>query len=245
MLLKKVQNKFYYIFINYIYNSDFKFYYMSKIHVYFMPGMAASSLIFERIMLPESVFETHLLDWFMPEKNQTLSDYAAIMAKKIKHKNAVLVGVSFGGILVQEMAQFLNLKKVIIISSVKTNSELPMRMKIAKTTKAYKILPTGIAQNVDILSKFAFGSIIKQRLKLYEKYMSMRDKLYLDWSIEQIILWERKVADAQVIHIHGDADEVFPSKNIKNFINVKDGTHIMILSRFRWFNNNLPEIILK
>lgn len=210
-----------------------------------MPGMAASSLIFERIKLPEDTFETHLLDWFMPEKNQSLEDYAKKMAENVHHKNAVLIGVSFGGVLVQEMAKYIDTKKVVIISSVKSNLELPSRMKIAKTTKAYKLLPTGMAQNIEVLSKFAFGGIIKQRLKLYEKYMSMRDKVYLDWSIENIINWQQVKPNQNLIHIHGDADEVFPIKNIKNPILIKGGTHIMILSRFRWFNSNLPEIILQ
>lgn len=218
---------------------------MSKIHVYFMPGMAASSLIFEKIKLPEETFEIHLLDWFMPEKTESLEDYAKKMAKSVTHKKPVLIGVSFGGVLVQEMAKFLDVKKVILISSVKSNKELPTRMKIAKTTKAYKLLPTGMAQNIEILSKFAFGGIIKQRLKLYEKYMCMRDKVYLDWSIEQIINWQQIKPDENLVHIHGDADEVFPIKNIKDPIVIKGGTHIMILSRFRWFNSNLPEIILK
>jgi esterase/lipase len=218
---------------------------MSKIHVYFMPGLAASSLIFERIKLPSDQFEIHLLDWFMPLPFQSLEDYAKQMSLKVTKENPVLIGVSFGGVLVQEMSKFLKPKKVIIISSVKSNKELPQRMKIAKTTKAYKLFPTGLAQNLEVLSKFAFGSVIKQRLKLYEKYMSMRDKAYLDWSIEQIINWSRVEVDDSVIHIHGDADEVFPVKNIKNYIPIKGATHIMILSRFKWFNANLPEIILK
>jgi esterase/lipase len=218
---------------------------MSTIHVYFMPGMAASSLIFERIALPKEEFQIHLLDWFSPEKNESLQEYAKRMSKKIKHENPVLIGVSFGGILVQEMAQFLNPKKIIIISSVKSNSELPTKMKIAKKTKAYKLLPTGIAQNIEVLSKYAFGKGIKQRLKLYEKYMSMRDKNYLDWSIDQIINWDRTEIDNNVIHIHGTEDEVFPMKKIKNAIQIAGGTHIMIINRYKWFNANLPEIIAK
>lgn len=210
-----------------------------------MPGLAASSLIFERIELPENAFEIHLLDWEMPIPSETLKEYAKRMASLVTHENAVLVGVSFGGVLVQEMAQFLKLKKVIIISSVKCNLEVPMRMKFAKSTKAYKLLPTGLMKNVDILAKFSFGTIIKQRLKLYEKYLSMREKVYLDWAIEQMIMWERTEVDAKVIHIHGDRDEVFPIKNIKNCHIIKGGTHIMILSKFRWLNENLPRIILE
>ena len=217
---------------------------MNKIPVYFMPGLAASATIFERIELPKETFEVYLLEWFVPEKQETLQSYALRMAEKVTHKDAVLIGVSFGGILVQEMAQFLTLKKIIIVSSVKSNTELPRRMKLAKTTKAYKLLPTSLLGNLELLIKYAFGDVIKQRLKLYERYLHMRNKEYLDWAIEQVICWNRVEVDPNVIHIHGDEDEVFPSKNIKNFVNVKRGTHLMILNRYKWFNQNLPKIIL-
>lgn len=210
-----------------------------------MPGLAASPSIFERIQLPSDIFEMHFLEWLLPEKEETITHYAQRIAKGITHKNVILVGVSFGGILVQEMKLFVKPKKVIIISSVKSNVELPRWMKIAKTTKAYKIIPTKLVENMDNLTKFTFGSsIIKQRLKLYEKFLSIRDKAYLDWSIEQIINWARTEVDPEVIHIHGDNDEVFPIKNIKNAIVVKGGTHIMILTKYRWMSDNLPKIML-
>ncbi|VXB55312.1 conserved hypothetical protein [Flavobacterium sp. 9R] len=216
---------------------------MSKIPVYFMPGLAASSTIFERIDLPKEEFEVILLEWEIPLGNETLSEYAKRMSNKVIHKNPVLIGVSFGGILVQEMAAFLNPFRVIIISSVKTNLEFPRRMKVAKTTKAYKLIPTSLILNVENLAKFSFGEKIKSRLKLYEKFLSVRDINYLDWAIEQVILWERTEVDAKVIHVHGDEDDVFPIKYISNAIVVTGGNHAMILFRFRWLNEHLPELI--
>lgn len=210
-----------------------------------MPGLAASSSIFERISLPVEEFEIVLLEWEIPLHNETLSEYAKRITTKIKHKNPVLIGVSFGGILVQEMAKFMEIRKLIIISSVKSNLEFPLRLKMAKTTKAYKLIPTSLLVNIENLAKFSFGDKVNQRLKLYEKFLSVRDVFYLDWSIEQVVMWDREVANENVIHIHGDQDEVFPIKNIKNCIIVKGGTHIMILNKFRWFNENLPKIILE
>lgn len=218
---------------------------MNKIHVYFMPGMAASPTIFENIKLPEEQFEMHLLEWELPLPKESLSDYAKRMSNKVVHKDCILVGVSFGGILVQEMKRFVNPKKVVIISSVKSSIELPRAMKIAKTTKAYKLIPTKLFENVENLAKYAFGDFAKQRLKLYEKFLSVRDRNYLDWSIEQIINWERKEVDAEVIHIHGDQDEVFPIKYIKNCTILKGGKHIMILNKYKWLNENLPKILLE
>jgi pimeloyl-ACP methyl ester carboxylesterase len=218
---------------------------MSKIPVYLMPGLAASKAIFERIALPEDVFETHLLEWEIPLDNESLIDYAKRIVEKIKHKNPILIGVSFGGILVQEMAKYIDVRKVIIISSVKSNLEFPRRLKIAKTTKAYKLIPMNLILNMESLAKFSFGEKVNQRLKLYEKYLSVRDIRYLNWAVEQVVLWNRVVIDENVIHIHGDMDDVFPVKNIQNCIVVKGGTHIMILNKYKWLNENLPKIILE
>jgi pimeloyl-ACP methyl ester carboxylesterase len=217
---------------------------MSKIPVYMMPGLAASSSIFERIVLPE-VFEMVLLEWEIPLDKETLPEYAKRIAQKIQHPNPVLIGVSFGGILVQEMAKFIDTRKVIIISSAKSNLEFPQRMQLAKTTKVYKLLPTNLLTNIESLARFSFGTKIDQRLKLYEKFLCIRDKCYLDWAVEQVVLWERTVADKNVIHIHGDADAIFPIKNIQNCIVVEGGTHIMILNKYKWLNENLPKIILE
>jgi pimeloyl-ACP methyl ester carboxylesterase len=217
---------------------------MSKIPVYLMPGLAASTAIFERIALPEDAFEIHLLEWEIPLDKESLADYAKRIAAKIKQPNPVLIGVSFGGILVQEMAKYIDARKVIIISSVRCNSEFPRRLKIAKTTKAYKLIPMSLILNIESLAKFSFGEKVNQRLKLYERFLSVRDIGYLNWAVEQVVLWDRTVVDESVIHIHGDMDDVFPIKNIKNCVIVKGGTHVMILNKYKWLNENLPAIIL-
>jgi pimeloyl-ACP methyl ester carboxylesterase len=218
---------------------------MEKISVYFMPGLAANASIFERISLPEDQFDTYFMEWEIPLDNETLSEYAQRISKKVTNENPVLVGVSFGGIVVQEMAQFLNPRKIIIISSVKSNLEFPTVFKLAKQTKAYKLIPTSLIDNVYNLAKFTFGEKVIKRLKLYQMFLTVRDKKYLDWSIESIILWDRKKADPNVVHIHGDADEVFPIKYVKDCIVVKGGTHIMILTKYKWINVNLPKIIIE
>lgn len=73
--------------------------------------------------------------------------------------------------------------------------------------------------------------------------MIVRDKRYLDWDVEQVILWERTEVDYSVVHIHGDADDVFSIKYIQNCIVVEGGTHTMILMNYKWLNGNLPRII--
>lgn len=214
-----------------------------RTQVYLMPGMAADPSIFERILLPKDRFEVHLLEWEIPNKDESLQSYAKRMLRHIAHKNPVLIGVSFGGVIVQEMAKFIDLERLIIISSVKCSEELPPRMKFASKTGLFKLIPTGLADYVDYFEKIAVGDFLKKRAKLYKQYISITDKQYLNWAIKNMVNWQCEKPDEKVIHIHGDRDEVFPIKNIRNAIVVKGGTHIMIINRFRWFNENLPELI--
>jgi pimeloyl-ACP methyl ester carboxylesterase len=166
------------------------------------------------------------------------------MVAKIKHEHIVLVGVSFGGVLVQEMSKHLKVKKLIIISSIKLTSELPQKMRLAKATMAYKLLPTQLVGNIELLAKYAFGSNIAKRLELYKKYLSVTDSGYLTWAIKEMVCWKQDAYPTNLVHIHGDSDAIFPIKSISNCVRVKGGTHVMIINKYKWFNENLPKIIL-
>ncbi|AUS04190.1 alpha/beta hydrolase [Pseudotamlana carrageenivorans] len=214
------------------------------IPVYFMPGMAASSKIFEYIDLPSDTFQMHFLEWILPLKDEPVSNYALRMTNNIKHENPVLIGVSFGGVLVQEMSKHIHLRKLIIVSSVKSKFELPKTMQLARTTGAYKIVPTQLAGKIDVLEKYAFGKEVTKRLALYKNYLSVNDPKYLSWAIKEMVCWNQESYDPDLIHIHGDNDPVFPIQYINNCVSIPEGTHIMIINKYRWFNMNLPKIIL-
>ena len=208
-----------------------------------MPGMAANPSIFEFIELPKNDYTIHYLEWQLPAARETIQDYAFRMTQFITHDDIVLLGVSFGGVLVQEMAKHIKARKLIIVSSVKSKHELPRRMKLSRKLKLYKILPTRLVEDIDTLAKYAFGKSIKDRVALYQKYLSMSDRHYLSWAVEQMVCWDEEEAPNDIIHIHGDADGVFPIRYIKNAIRIEGGTHIMILTRAKWFNKNLLQLI--
>jgi len=210
-----------------------------------MPGLAANSRIFEYIKLPENDFEFHFLEWLVPDnKDESLDNYVKRLSKFIKHPNAILIGVSFGGVIVQELKKYVNPDKIILISSIKNKYEMPARMRFSQKTNMHKVIPTKALSNIEKYEKFAFTNLLKKRVKLYKKYMSMRDDLYLQWAIHCIVNWQRKETDPEVLHIHGTDDFIFPSENIKNYIAIESGTHIMILDKAKKINRILHEILI-
>ncbi|PQB04591.1 alpha/beta fold hydrolase [Aureitalea marina] len=214
-----------------------------KIPVYFVPGLAAGEEIFRNIRLPEDTYQWFVLDWLIPGKREKLSEYAERMANRVQHENAVLVGVSFGGVVAQEMSRYLQLRKLIIISSVKTRQEMPRRLHYARMTRAYYLIPTRAVLSAKDLKKFAIGPRTKKRLAIYQEYLSVRNRYYLDWAIRNMVCWKRTVADPSVVHIHGDHDLIFPIENIDGVRTVENGTHVMIINKGRVVSNMIRDIV--
>ena len=221
---------------------NFKSVVKTKRNLYAMPGLGASPEIFEFLKFDENI-NLICLSWIIPKNNECISDYALRMSKKIIHKNACIMGVSFGGILVQEMSRFIKFEKIIIVSSVKSNKEFPMSMVLAKKTKVYKFFPVQWIKNVESLASFSFGKNINKRLDLYKKYLSVRNPVYLNWAINELINWDQDSYLSNIIHIHGEKDNVFPIKYLKNIEIIKDANHAMILTKSNWFIKNIPLIL--
>lgn len=219
---------------------------MNKIPVYFIPGLAANPLIFEKISLDPDIFTSNYLDWEEPLATETIENYTKRFIKKIKDENPVIIGVSFGGIIAQEISKQIKTRKIIIISSVKNELEYPTSFRLAKKLKLYYLFPTN---SVDFFQnctkKIVSSKKIQQRILMYEKYLTMRSKNYLNWSIKKILLWENKNPVNNLVHIHGTKDHIFPFQKIKNAIFLPNATHALILLQYKWLNKNLPEIILK
>ncbi|UAM99245.1 alpha/beta hydrolase [Polaribacter litorisediminis] len=215
---------------------------MSKTHLYFMPGLAAGPEIFYNLTLNPHLYELHYLTWKPPlQMNETIANYAKRMTDDIKHKKPVLIGVSFGGIIVQEMSKFIETQKIIIISSVKSKNELPKRYKLASKSKIYKLFPTQIVTNFEKYSKFFIGKSLGKKAKMYKKYLSVREKSYLKWSIYNVVNWQQEKKLPNITHIHGTKDNIFPFKNIKNCIKIEDGNHSMIILKAKQISKLIHE----
>jgi len=215
-----------------------------KTHLYFVPGLGAGSHIFEHLTLDPNKYECHYLEWLIPTRaNENLMTYAMRLADAVKEPMPVLIGVSFGGILVQEMARLLKTDKVIIISSVKSEKEFPKRVGFAKMFRIYRLFPSKYLRQIELFVKDKFGKKIKKRIELYEKYQTVLDPKYLNWAFYTILHWEKNYITPHLYHIHGEADKIFPTKYISNYIPVKKGTHIMILNKAKEISKILQEII--
>lgn len=218
---------------------------MAKKHLYCFPGLGASTKIFERLQFPEDEIEMHLIQWKIPLSfEESIQDYAARICQEIKHERPIIMGVSFGGMIVQEMSKIIDVEKVIIISSLKSHHEFPKRLTLIKNWKVYKLFPIGFIQNFEEYAKYFYGDFFKKKAELYKMYLSVRDPLYLKWAIHNVLHWTQETPPHNLLHIHGTDDPVFPHKHIQNFVPVENGKHEMILTKAKSISEIVQNAIL-
>ncbi|MEE1946291.1 alpha/beta hydrolase [Pedobacter sp. KR3-3] len=200
--------------------------------VYFISGLGADERVFQFLNL--DAIEHRFIQWLKPEKKETLSQYAQrLIADQIDVNNEViLIGLSFGGLVAQEIAKFINCNQVIIISSVKSPAEFSWQLKLASKTKIYKVVPDWLLRlGNKLTADYYFGTSNKTESNLLHQIIKDTDPHFLKWAIHKIMNWKKEAIKAPLTHIHGTNDRIFPIKSIKNAIEIPNGGHFMIVNR--------------
>src|SRR5262245_13331336 len=109
--------------------------------IYCLSGLGADEHLFQKLTWPEA--DIHFLHWIKPNDQESIVGYAKRLGEQITDRDAVLVGVSFGGIMCLEIARQLSIKKVILISSVQGDHQLPGWMKRAGQWNAARVISPG------------------------------------------------------------------------------------------------------
>lgn len=206
--------------------------------IYRISGLGANDAAFKYLKFPEG-FEVEYIPWIQPEKKESLQHYTERLAKPInQNEEFVLMGLSFGGIVVQEMNRFLNPKLNFLLSTIKSRSELPSFMRLSAFTNAHKLIPSSFLNSDSGISYLMVRKIYDARLPDINEFFEYRDPFYLKWSINEIVNWQNNVPMGKFVHYHGDQDLVFPFSKIENAVKIEGGTHLMVVQK-AWKLNEL------
>ncbi|MET0244527.1 MAG: alpha/beta hydrolase [Flavitalea sp.] len=203
--------------------------------IYCLSGLGADSRVFDKLELP-GISLVHL-EWLIPiGKEESLHDYAVRLSQSIKHENPVIFGLSFGGMMAIEISRLINVKAVILISSIKSATELPVWMKLLGKCKAYKILPNRKLASIPGMNlfrpvqNFFLGATAPEEIAIANEFRDSVNPLYLKWSLGQILRWKNDFQPPMVFHLHGDKDKIFPITRLKASHVIRNGGHFMVMS---------------
>lgn len=200
-------------------------------NIYCIPGFGVDERVFSNLTINGCL---KFVNWLTPLKRESIQEYARRMSAGIPDPDPVIIGVSFGGMMAVEINKILPARQIIIISSVKCRKELPLHLRCIGNLRLDKIFPVKKIQQsekvYDIANK-RLGAITPEEKEFANAYRRTADIHYVNWSFDKILNWQNKVFPPNIIHIHGDSDQIFPLSTVHPTHVIKSGTHMMVYNR--------------
>ena len=198
--------------------------------IYLIPGVGANDAIFQNLDL--SGYEIVHLKWPKHKKNEHLETYVKKLLPQIKKDTQpILLGMSFGGIVAIELAKLINPHKVIIVSSIKTYHERPIKFLFLNSMKFHRLVPGKLVVKFRFWMNWLLGKLTSHDFDLIEMMLRDADIEFNEWAVDQVIHWRNEEVPDNLTHIHGTSDRIFPDFYVKDAVWIKGGTHFMIVNR--------------
>jgi pimeloyl-ACP methyl ester carboxylesterase len=209
--------------------------------IYCISGLGTDERIFSK--LRPVGYKLKYIPQLLPDFQESIKSYAARLADYIREDNAVLLGVSFGGILGIEISKIKPLQKLIIISGIKSSNELPRWMKVAGKMKLNRVLPVRSYKFTEWIDNNRLGITTDEEKELARCLRQSADKAHMEWGVNEIFNWRNNWIPDNVVHIHGDKDRIFPVAKINADYIIKGATHLLVYNRADEVNKCICKIL--
>ena len=214
--------------------------------VYLVPGLGYDYRIFENLDFKGLNIE--YIHWIEPRPDEHIHDYAIRLFAEIPNESEqlVLVGYSMGGVVSQEIATVKRIDKIILISSIRSEKELPFLFRLIKNLRLHHLFSKKLA--IDTISfwgkKHGIGE--PREHDLFRSMIAKPSGHYFKWALKALSQWKAPVLPqtTQIFQIHGDNDLTFPIELIRQpDVIIKTGTHFMLYNQSEYFNDILLQEI--
>jgi len=211
--------------------------------LYIISGLGGDEKVLEKLTYNPNIYPVHL-PWLMPEKDEDFRHYILRMAEKIDtSEEFYLMGYSFGGFIVQEIHKIKPAKKVVILGSIRSDSEKSRLIRAGARTNAIRYIPQRFFGESSTIMYAFLKKIFDRKNANLLQYFRVKDPHYLKWSMNQITRWKfEKLPD--VIQILADKDIVFPVKNSSPDFIIANATHLFPVTKAKQVSRILSTIFV-
>lgn len=209
-------------------------------------GLAADASVFapQKLAFPQLIVPP----WPVPLAGDTLESYCDRLADDLQsHRDPILGGASFGGIIALHVAKRLRPRAVLLIGSVRSPAELPRIVRASRPLKPIvPLVPVSLLQLAAAPFTTRTARRIAPHLAGLAKQFYDCDQRVFKWSLARLLDWsETPQLACPVLHIHGDRDRLMPIRYTHPDTIVAGGGHVLSLTHPTEVNNFLRAAIAK
>jgi pimeloyl-ACP methyl ester carboxylesterase len=197
--------------------------------IYIFTGLGADERVFYKINF-ENYNAIHI-KWITPLHKETIEEYALRLTQQIITPNPILLGLSFGGMIAVEVGKHIETEKIILVSSSKNKQEIPFYYRLAGKIKLHKLIRAKFLVKANKITNKFFSVRAAEDKKIISSMMGASDPVFLDWAVDKIVHLKNETIHKNLTHIHGTTDRILPIRFVKADLQIKGGTHLMIINR--------------
>jgi len=199
----------------------------SQLPLILLSGMGADHRLFraQKEVFPNLITPA----WIRPQRQESLPAYAQRFAVAVDPGGPCLVGgCSLGGMIALELTRHLHAKACLLISSIRSPDELPLRYRMLRpigrvVPQPLRALPR-IARGVQAVGARLMSS---GRRALLEQ-AAEADGGFLQWAAWAVLNWQSDgIAEIPIGQIHGTRDRVLPHRLTRPDVLVVGGGHVL------------------
>ena len=177
--------------------------------------------------------------------DESLYDYAKRMIDKYGIEQAdIVVGLSFGGLVAQQIGEIIKLDFIILISSFRTKDDLKIHFSSGLKMKLHKLMPEMKSELIGSMVATYLNSGSKISVPVLKEMVMSTDMKLMKWSLEKIYEQDVLLApDILKYSIIGDKDKVVKPWIIETTYIVEDGSHFMVFDKAKEVTKIISSII--
>lgn len=199
-------------------------------NIYFISGLGADERVFH-LLKCEGYQPVHV-HWLDTQRDEPIEQYAKRLTAQIHSDRPIIVGLSFGGIIAVEIAKQLDVEKVILISSAKTEAEIPPYFRLFRWFPIHWVFPfKRLLWAMYWLAYWFFGLETLDERQLLQAILLDTDPHFIRWAMHKVVTWKNDTIPANLHHIHGTSDRIFSMRFVKPDRVIENGGHLMIMNQ--------------
>ena len=114
-------------------------------------------------------------------------------------------------LFVRKLLDFFPQKKLVLISTVNSDKEIPAYIKLFAKTGITQLAPVQMIKNNSWMSHLLFGAQNKSDKAFLDGLIDQIHPYYFKWSTTQIGKWKGNYSFSNQIRVHSKTDRIFPS----------------------------------
>lgn len=207
----------------------------------FLPGVGVDGRLFRPQR--ELPFPFDVPPWLPVRRREPLAAYARRFAESVGRAD-LLVGVSFGGVLAQELASRVGARLVVGIATGRHRRDVPRLLRFAELV-ARNIAPLTTAPGRLAVQARLFGGLTPRQARLMVSMMKESSPEFVREAARMVCGWEGCPAACPSRFLHGREDLIMRPRTFQPDVWIEGAGHLVNLTHARRVNAFVRRAVLE